>query len=524
MERHRHPRLPPPGDTEARRRAHDLVNDAAGHPGLDNILNFSGEMSQFASYIYPKMTRFKVGPDISPVKFTAELDLASAVEQVDPTTYTFKIPEQAKWQDVPPLNGRQLTAEDVAFNFNYFLQKANNRLLLGPHVDKIEAIDKTTVRFKLKKPLAPFMTYIGHPVGPYMYPPEFRENDQTREKTAASGAFILDKIEIGTSVQFKRNPNYFKPNLPNLDGITVSILREPATIVANIRTGALDFNTWATSIVPFQFVDQLKQATPGATWLKSEFPNVLGFCFDLGDPRFKDERVRQAFSVAIDRDAFPAVIGPAEKYTGTLAPYEPWWLDPRKDPQLVPFFKRDVQRAKQLLSAAGFSGGMKDVQYIYNAQTNTTNADLGALLQSNLKEAGIELTLQPLQNTEWFQTGASGNAPNKFYFGAGIFNTDPSEALALAYHPDSPRNPITNRQVIKDDTKLLDLMGKIESELEQAKRKGYVDDVQRYLAEKAYVLGSVTPIGTYYGSKRTKGMYWVMGYGSGSAIADSWME
>jgi ABC-type transport system substrate-binding protein len=137
---------------------------------------------------------------------------------------------------------------------------------------------------------------------------------------------------------------------------------------------------------------------------------------------------------------------------------------------------------------------------------------------------GIELVLQPMQNTEWFQTGFVGNAPNKFYFGAGIFNTDPSEALALAYHPDSPRNPITNRQLMKSDSRLLDFITKIESELDTNARKRHVDDVQRYLAEKAYILGSVTPIGNYYASKRTKNMHWVMGYGSGSVIAETWME
>jgi ABC-type transport system substrate-binding protein len=494
------------------------------NPGLDNIVNFSGEMSQYASYIYPKLTRFKMGSDISPVQFTPELDLASAVEQVDPTTYAFKIPETAKWQDVPPLNGRQMTAEDVAFNVKYFLEKATNKLLLGPHVDKVEAVDKSTVQFKLNKPLAPFMTYVGHPVGPFIYPPEFRENDQTRDKTAASGPFILDKYEVGSAVHFKRNPNYFKPGLPHLDGLTVSVLREPSTIVANIRSGALDINTWTTSAVPWQFADDLKRATPGAKWVKSEFPNVLGFCFDLGDPRFKDERVRQAFSIALARDNFPAVLGPAEKYTGTLTIYEPWWLDPQKDPEISPYYKRDVQRAKQLLSAAGFPDGMKNVEYPYNAQSSATNQDLAALIQSNLKEAGIEIFLTPMQNTEWFQTGFIGKAPNKFYFGAGIFNTDPSEALALAYHPDSPRNPITNKQVIKDDTRLLGLMDKIQSELDPNKRKGPVDEVQRYLAQKAYILGSVTPVGNYYASKRTKNMNWVMGYGFGSNIAEAWIE
>ena len=422
---------------------------------------------------------------------------------------------------------RKVTAEDVVWNLKLWNQKGQNRSLIAPWIDRMEAVDQSTVKIVLKKPLYAFQLYVGHTGGPFIMPPELKENDQTREKTNSSGAWILDKYEIGSAVQFKRNPNYYKSPLPHADSVTYSTIRDLSTVSANVRAGNLDLSLFS-GYVPFQDVEKLKPALPGYTWLEAALGNVSGYAFDLADTKFglKDERVRQAVSVALDREGFAAISGPFEAYNTPFHNYEFWYLDPKKDSVMIPFYKRDVQKAKQLLSAAGFPSGLKDLPYMYNAaQTTGVGSELaGQFVQSALKDAGIQLVLTPLQQAEYFQKAQFGNAPSAITTGAAHFNTDPDEALSLVFDPQSPRSPLTNKQVMGDDAKLLDLMDKIKFELDKNKRKGYVDDVQRHLSQKMYVVGNVQGINYHIAAKRVKNMNWVMHYAYGPLVADVWID
>ena len=504
-----------------------FTNSIPDNAGLDSYLNWSGAMSNYTSFIYPKLTKLKTGRDIGPHQVVPEPDLAKSIEQPDPTTFIFKLHENAKWQDVAPLNGRKVTAQDVLWNMQLWNTKGQNRSLIAPHIDKMEAVDQGTFKITLKKPLYAFQLYVGHTGGPFIMPPELKENDQTREKTASAGAWVMDKYEVGSAVYFKRNPSYYKSPLPHAEGVAYSTIRDLSTVSANIRAGNLDLSLFS-GYVPFQDVEKLKPALPGYKWLEAALGNVAGYAFDLADTKFglKDERVRQAISVSMDREGFTSIAGPFEAYNSPFHNYEYWWLDPKKDSVLMPYYKRDVQKAKQLLSAAGHASGITGLPFMYNAAATTgTATELACqFVQQSLKEAGIGVSLTPLQQAEFFQKAQFGNAPSAMTTGVGHFNTDPDEALSLVFDPASPRSPVTNKQVMGEDAKLMDLMDKIKFELDKNKRKGYVDDVQRHLSQKMYVVGSVQTINYHIASKRLKNMNWVMHYAYGPIVAETWID
>src|SRR5262245_48894759 len=67
------------------------------------------------SFVYSKLVTYKVGPGVPPGTFTVEPDLAERWEALDDTTYVFHLRQGVKWHHKPPLNGRELVAEDVKF-------------------------------------------------------------------------------------------------------------------------------------------------------------------------------------------------------------------------------------------------------------------------------------------------------------------------------------------------------------------------------------------------------------------------
>src|SRR5438093_3971114 len=122
-------------------------------PHFDHHLTPSFKTHTTLSFIYSKLVRHQVGPQVRPGTFIVEPDLAERWEQPDDLTYIFHLRHGVKWHNKPPLNGRELVAEDVKFTFDRFLDEKANvlRYLLEP-VDRVEVVDRYTVKFVLKEP------------------------------------------------------------------------------------------------------------------------------------------------------------------------------------------------------------------------------------------------------------------------------------------------------------------------------------------------------------------------------------
>jgi peptide/nickel transport system substrate-binding protein len=124
------------------------------------------------SFVYSKLVRHKVGPEVRPGTFIVEPDLAERWEELDDTTYVFHLRQGVKWHPKPPLNGRELVAEDVKFTYDRFRTEAGNpnRYLLDP-VERIEVADRYTVQFRLKEPYVWLVNTLAYPWGMWIIAP-----------------------------------------------------------------------------------------------------------------------------------------------------------------------------------------------------------------------------------------------------------------------------------------------------------------------------------------------------------------
>src|SRR5262245_26761405 len=117
------------------------------------------------SFTHSRLVKVKAGPSIVPGTLPVEADLAESWAQPNDRTYVFKLRKGVRWHNKPPVNGRELTAEDVKYTYERFLSiKGNpNRSMLGA-VEKIDAPDKYTVRFLLNEPFGWFLDYLANTV------------------------------------------------------------------------------------------------------------------------------------------------------------------------------------------------------------------------------------------------------------------------------------------------------------------------------------------------------------------------
>ncbi|HEY5866939.1 MAG TPA: ABC transporter substrate-binding protein, partial [Candidatus Tectomicrobia bacterium] len=166
------------------------------------------------SFVYSRLVRHKVGADVPPGIFRVEPDLAERWEELDDTTYVFHLRHGVKWHNKPPVNGRELVADDVKFTYDRFMKEPGNpnRYMLDS-VDQVEVVDRYTVKFVLKEPYVWLVNTLAFPWSTWIIAPEVVQQfgDLKKADTAiGTGPFILERYEPNVKSIFKRNPDYFR--------------------------------------------------------------------------------------------------------------------------------------------------------------------------------------------------------------------------------------------------------------------------------------------------------------------------
>src|SRR5215471_8035050 len=333
-------------------------------PHFDPQLTINGKTQNTVSFVYSTLVQYKVGADVNPGTFTVEPHLAERWEQPDDTTYIFHLRQGVKWHNTPPVNGRELVAEDVKFTFDRFLTEPGNanRYMLEP-VDRVEAVDRYTVKFLLKEPFVWLVNMLVNPWSMWIIAPEVVEKYgdlKQAEHAIGTGPFLLERYEPNVKTVFTRNPDYFLPGQPWVDGVAWLVVSDESAGLAMYRTGQLDAGPWHWWSVRQQDLDALKKTHPHLQY--QDFLSIVNSAIYMrtDQPPFADVRVRRALSQAIDRQALIDAIFLKGEQTPAVSRGLPEW-SPRIDERGTgaKYYQYDPKEARRLLAAAGFPKGLK---------------------------------------------------------------------------------------------------------------------------------------------------------------------
>jgi peptide/nickel transport system substrate-binding protein len=331
---------------------------------FDHHLTLNFKTHSALSFVHSRLVRHKLGPDVPPGTFTVEPDLAERWEALDDSTYVFHLRQGVHWHKKPPVNGRELVAEDVKVTYDRFLTEKGNPLrFLLDVVDRVEVVDRYTVKFLLKEPFAWLVETLALPSGMWIIAPEVlaQFGDLKQPETAiGTGPFLLERYEPNVKTVFTRNPDYFRPGLPYVDGVEWLVVEDPATGLAMYRTGQLDCapNHWWS--VRQQDVEEIKRSNPQLIY-QDFLSNVThGIFMRTDQPPFNDVRVRRAISHALDRQAIVDAAFVKGEPSPAISRGVPAW-SPTID-QLgagAKYYQYNPQEARRLLAEAGFPKALK---------------------------------------------------------------------------------------------------------------------------------------------------------------------
>jgi peptide/nickel transport system substrate-binding protein len=470
--------------TEAPKRGGTLRVRGRDPVHFDPHLTRDGRTHSVLSFLSSRLLRYKVGGDVRPGTFIVEPDLAERWEEPDDTTYVFYLRRGVRWHNKPPVNGRELVAEDVKFTFDRFLsEKSNPSRYFLDSVDRVEVVDRYAVKFVLKEPFVWLLDILASATSMWIIAPEVAEKygDFKRVETAiGTGPFVLEGYEPNVKTVFRRYPDYFRQGQPYLDGVEWLVVEDESTGLAMYRTGQLDAGPGLQWDVRQADLDALKQSHPRLRYQDMLANNATTIWMRTDKSPFTDVRVRRAMSHAIDRQGLIEAVW----MRGELSPAVPrglaeWSLPIEQLGEGAKYYRYDPQEARRLLTEAGYAKGFKTT---LNATGGYGRDMLDAvqLVQRYFKEVGIEVELK-IQEYGAYQATTGQGKYEGMSMGPYALGWDPDSSLYGQYMPDQPRN-----RGHVNDAKLAAMLKEERRIKDLEARKHLIFDIQRYAAEQQY--------------------------------------
>jgi peptide/nickel transport system substrate-binding protein len=475
--------------------------------------------SSVAYYTYPRMLRFKVAKYPDKAQGDSEGELAESFElSADKTQITFKIRPGLKWEQRAPTNGREIDAQDVVFSWNKFAQISPFRGDFaysndnpGAPVESVSAPDNRTVVFKMHQPDASIVQLFTTAILFYVMPRESDGGFDPKGEVRGYGPYLLADYRPSSLHVWQKNPDYFIKGRPFVDRIERPIVPEYATRLSQFKAG----NIW-TTLVRQEDVAATKRDIPALLLAQGDQydPNptsFISFGYEGNSP-FKDERMRQAVSMLIDRDLMLDVISnrdqfqkdgldlPYRLHTVVGAGWDGYWIDPN-DPKKfgdnAKFLHFDPSEAKKLMSAAGYPNGV-DTDLFYNSgsQYGSTYTKVAEVLVSMFNDGGIRAKQQPKDYQSdylpnYYYAYANGNTKgfNGILYGAERSYPTLAAQLYATMHRNGPRfhgmTP-TGERAWEGDPQVNRMIEDMRAQFDLAKQQAQAQDFARYMTGKAY--------------------------------------
>jgi len=390
----------------------------------------------------------------------------------------FFLRRNVKWHD-----GKPFTSADVKYTFDVAREapEAPARLRLSARkewwssVASIEAPEPYTVVFHLKRPQPSLLLMLASGYSPVL--PAHVPLNELRQKCVGTGPFRQKEWLRGQMVELERNPDYFVPDRPHLDGIRYTIIRERGTRLAALQAGRLD------AFVPLEMTKAM--ADTAKSVIKELVITEIGqngsdnVLLNHKRPPFDNPLVRKAVNFALDRRAYVKSVRQDGAVIGAALMPRPmgFWGLADADLRTMAGYRdpaRDKAEARRLLAEAGYGPG-KPLRLEMVTRTSPIYVDLASFAVDQLRLVGVEATVKQLDTSAWFPALARREFQIAANLTAGGFD-DPDAYLVENYKCGSSRNytdycnEATDRQIEAQS-----------QELDRAKRLKMVGDIQRTL-------------------------------------------
>ena len=374
--------------------------------------------------------------------------------------------------NVVKMNGRELTAQDIEYNFHRVLGLGSgfteivegfNPPIVQMPIESVTATDDRTVVFKLTQPQPNALETLLTDLGGYIMPPEvIKQHGDVKDwrNLVGTGPFMMTDWVDGSSQTWTKNPDYWgfdekfpENRLPYFDGISGLVMKEDATILAALRSGQLDYVGFigAAEMIYLPQQESLERTNPDIAFYSWAIRSESAYTFNLTDEDspFQDIRMRKAMQMALDLETIndtyyrgfskwepSSLIGDA--IVGYNTPFEEWPAEVQKG------YMYDPEGAEKLLDEAGYPRGADGTRFaVALAQYEFFDVDYTQLAAAYWKEIGVDVGINVTERS------AMGAAIREKTYGDMVTDIHAwsfiSPVTPLGYHPSGLNDPEYDR-------------------------------------------------------------------------------
>jgi peptide/nickel transport system substrate-binding protein len=442
--------------------------------------------TQFGAKGYTLFYERLLGYDLR--TYALQPELAQKWEQPSQTDFIFHLQPNVKWQNKPPVNGRPLVADDVVWT----LERARtddpkffSRSLLA-HVDQISAPDAATVRITTKVPDVATLQTMSIENLAILAREVFEKYPKpaTSDAAVGTGPFIITALTDLVSSEYARNPDYWKPGVPYMDGFRTKAFADALTAWSAFLANQVDI----TQVPGTEVTKYLASRGAGFSpeWYSDD--NLVGYlCPNTKAKPMDDPRVTRALRLMIDHQElikawaepgygrgrygsiFPAALGAWDLTDDEYATHLEW-KQPKDDA---------AKEAVSLLSAAGITKD-KPLTFPFEFNAGATGQAESQLIQAQWKRfsqgaVDVQLkgddtaTLDSVRATRSFTYASYG-------FSAGM--VEPGTWLGTTYRSGGSLNFLGTT-----DSTLDAMIDKQQTMFDAQQRKAAVRDIVLYMID-----------------------------------------
>jgi peptide/nickel transport system substrate-binding protein len=369
-------------------------------------------------------------------------------------------------------NGREMTAEDIKFNFDRIMNPktgATFRTRLV-NVGSVEVVDRYTVKVILTKPSASFIasTIFGASTQFTVIAPECVKEDGSVTNPIGTGPFEFVEWKPNEYIKVRKFKDYWVKGIPYLDEVILKPVSDETVRLTALRTGDLDM---AYPLPVDEVARLMKKSQKDFYFLTGSTAGVGMIHFNMAKPPFDDLRVRQAVAYGINKDEMMTAIwhGQGEVVNQPVPKTSPWYGD-------VPDIVQDKKKAKELLVEAGYSKGL---EVILTAANSYPYMRITAeIMQAQLKEIGMNIKLDL---NDW-PTTVKKIVKHEFTFGvSGIGSVvgDPGIIYPAFFSPKGGYSFLTAKAY--DNPRLNELLDKADMDPDFQARKALYTEAMTIL-------------------------------------------
>jgi len=385
-----------------------IIAQGADAKSLDPHATNDQPSSRVSKQVYSRLVEMNEEMEIVP-------GAAESWTFVDDTTVEFKLREGAMFH-----NGEELKASDVKFTLDRMIESKKVAHIIAA-VTEIVVIDDYTVQVKTDEPFGPLLSHLSHTAASILNEKAVTEGgDDYGQNPVGTGPYKFVSWTAGDKITLEAYPEYFGGEA-TIKNVVFRNITEGTNRTIGLETGEIDV---AYDIEP---IDKQRVADDAKLQLV-ESPSLSYAYIGINTTKgpLADAKVRKAINYAID---VPTIIDVVLEGAGELAnaPIGPRVFGHNAD---VDAYGYDVEMAKSLLAEAGLADGFTTTIW---TNDNPVRMQIAQIVQAQLLEVGINVTIEPLEWGSYLERTAKGEH-DMFILGWTTVTADADYGLYALYH------------------------------------------------------------------------------------------